>query len=403
MVTDSTPRGSDLAPSAAPRARLRCLYLATFDPTGSTSGTAARGKLFLRAFSAAFETHVLHMGEKHAAGVDRELVEGLPSIRSVPYSPWDYFFFSRTFHQAAVEMIEARGIDFVFADFEKSGLYARLLQRRFGTPYVYNSHNVEYRRYLDFARTKPTRYPFVPYMYWAEKVACRHALFTVAISQQDAVSFARWLPEDRLTVLPCAFDEQVIHPHYEDVVEPRPVVLLVGNYRNAGNRLGALKVFREILPPVVARHPNVLFRFVGKDLPPEIRHPNAEGLDFVDDLLDQYRRATVVIAPIEIGGGIKIKVIEALAAGRFLVATEKAMEGIPSHGLENLRIVPLERFPDAVADAVAARPPKTTANFDPLRRGFGSRTQLAALTQRIETALEAPAGCDRGAPPGPVG
>lgn len=373
----------------SPARMTRCLYLATFDPTGSTTGTATRGRLFLSAFSRAFETHLVHLTEKHRAGIDHDLMDSLATVRSVNHSRTGYFAFSPSLYRAAAEEIQRRHIDFIFADFEKSGLYAYLLHRRFRIPYVYSSHNVEFLRYWDFARTNAARYPFVPYLYAAERIAARNALLTISISDNDARTFSRWVPSDRLAIIPCAFDERIFHPRYEELAQERPVVLLVGNYRNAGNRAGALHLFRTVLPRVLARHPQAIFRFVGKDLPEEIRHANVERLDFVEDLDQQYRRATVVVAPIQIGGGIKIKVIEALAMGRFLVATEKAMEGIPADGIENLRIVPLEQFSEAICEAIAARPARTSRNFELLREGFGSHRQLEALTMRIEDTLQA--------------
>jgi glycosyltransferase involved in cell wall biosynthesis len=367
----------------------RCLYLATFDPTGSTTGTATRGHLFLRAFSRTFETHLVHLTEKHRAGIDHDLMGSLAGVRAVSHSRAGYFAFSPSLYRAAAEEIQRRRIDFIFADFEKSGLYAYLLHRRFRIPYVYNTHNVEFLRYWDFARTNAARYPFVPYLYFAERIAARHAMLTIAISGNDARTFSRWVPPSRLAIIPCAFDERIFHPGYEEVPQERPVVLLVGNYRNAGNRAGALHLYRTVLPQVLARQPQTIFRFVGKDLPEEIRHPNVERLDFVENLELQYRRATVVVAPIQIGGGIKIKVIEALATGRFLVATEKAMEGIPADGIENLRTVPLEQFSESICEALATRPAKTSRNFELLREGFGSHRQLETLTMRIEDSLPA--------------
>jgi hypothetical protein len=53
----------------------------------------------------------------------------------------------------------------------------------------------------------------------------------------------------------------------------------------------------------------------------------------MNNLRGEYKKATIVIAPITIGGGIKIKVIEGLATGRFMIATEKATEAVDQSGL----------------------------------------------------------------------
>ncbi len=361
----------------------RCLYLATFDPTVTATGTAARGHMFLRYFSERFDTHLVYMKEKHGEGKDEALEKRLASAHSVEYSPWRYFVFSQTLYRLAAEVLEQHECDFVFADFEKAGWYASMLARRYGVPYVYNSHNVEYQRYISVARTNPVRYALVPYMYLIERAACRNALFTVAISEPDAQAFRRWVPAEKVAVLPAAFDEETINPHYTEVEPDHPIVLMVGNYRNAGNRDGAYTAYRDILPRVLDQHPDAIFRFIGKDFPSDIRHLNVQAAGFVDDLLAEYAKATVVIAPITLGGGIKIKVVEALASGKTLVTTEKGMEGIDPSGMPNVHVVELDQFPAAINEAIQKRTPKTTDNWDAIADQYGTRGPLSHLADRI--------------------
>jgi glycosyltransferase involved in cell wall biosynthesis len=367
--------------------RKSLLYLATLDPTVSTTGSTVRGRHVLRFLAERHDVHLVHMKEKHTDGRDEALLGRLASYAAVPYSGLDYFLFSRELYREARAVLERERIDFIFADFEKAGLYAALLARRFGKPFFYSSHNVEFRRYLDIGRKQPLRLAFVPYLYVAERTACRGALATFAISESDARSFRPWVPPERVSVLCPAFDEEAIHPFCESVESGPPVVLMVGNYRNTGNREGAYLVRDRILPTVLTRHPQAVFRFIGKDFPPDIRHPNIQEAGFVDDLLQEYRRATLVIAPILVGGGVKFKVIEALASGTFLVATPKAMEGIDSEGLRNLAVVPVEQFADRISQALDLRPGKTAANWERIASGYGIRHQLREMEARIESAL----------------
>jgi len=363
------------------------LYLATFDPTVSATGTATRGKLFLRFFCEHYDTHLVHMKEKDEEGKDKSIVEKLASETTIAYSNFDYFLFSTKFYQAAKMVLQHQPIDFIFADFEKSGWYAYLLSKQFQIPYIYNSHNVEFLRYMDFAKRNALRYPFVPFMYFVERQACKNALFTVAISEQDAKTFRGWVPEKKVLSMPCAFDEKDFHPFYDEITTPDPIVLMVGNYRNPGNREGAYLVREKIFPDVLKKYPNTIFRCVGKGFPEDIRHPNIQPLGFVQDLMTEYRSATVVIVPITIGGGIKIKAIEGLACGKCVISTPKGVEGIDTSELENLTVLPIEKFSKCIVNIISKPVCKTTNNWDKIHKGYGIRHQFSVIKEKIDMAL----------------
>lgn len=362
----------------------KVLYLATFDPTVSSTGTTTRGKYFLKFFSEVFETHLVYMEDSHRDGKDESLIGNLASIESISYSSLDYFLFSRKFYIAAKKVLDKYPIDFMFADFEKSGWYAYLLSQKYSIPYVYNSHNVEFLRYIDFAKRNLLRYPFVPYMYFVEKKACKNALFTIAISEKDAGTFRRWASREKVLVMPCTFDEFIFTPFYEEVKTSVPVVLMVGNYRNPGNREGAYLLHKKIMPTVLKKYPETIFRCIGRDFPDDIQHPSIEVLGFVDDLMDEYKKATLVIVPITIGGGIKIKTIEGLACGRFVISTPKGVEGIDISGLDHLKVLSIEEFSDCIINAIFNRVGKVTRNWDKLVKAYGTRHQLSLIKENLE-------------------
>ncbi|MDQ3849493.1 MAG: glycosyltransferase, partial [Actinomycetota bacterium] len=62
-------------------------------------------------------------------------------------------------------------------------------------------------------------------------------------------------------------------------------------------------------------------------------------------------RATVVVAPITIGGGMRVKVLEALAAGKAVVASPRAAEGVTARAGEEIVVADGDR---ETADAVLA-------------------------------------------------
>ena len=364
------------------RKKPRILYLATFDPTVSATGTSTRGKLFLKFFCANYDTHLVHMREKDADGKDDSLIS-LTSIIPVDYSNISYFLFSPKLYQAATEILQCKPFDLIFADFEKSGWYAYLLSRKFRVPYIYNSHNVEFRRYKDFARRNALRYPLVPYMHFVEKTACKNALFTVAISEEDAKIFKRWVPEEKVLAMPCAFDESIVNPFYKEVRTRYPIILIVGNYRNPGNREGAYLMYKKVLPDVLRKYPETIFRFIGKNFPGDIQHRNIESPGFVNDLMSEYKKATAVVVPIAMGGGIKIKTIEGLACGKFVISTQKGIEGIDISSLVNLKVLAIEQFADCIINVISKPIEKTTRNWNKIEKAYGIKHQLSEIKERI--------------------
>lgn len=364
------------------------LYLATFDPTVRATGTATRGHLFLDRMADQFSVHLVHMTEQDRDGRDASLKDRLASLHRVDHTKLGYFLWSPELYRTAAEVLDRYDCRVIFADFEKAGYYATRLSRKFRVPFIYSSHNVEFRRYLDLARKNPARVPLVPLVYWMERSAVEAATTTIAISERGGEQFRRWTAPDRVRVLPCAFDEEVYHPHYEDPAERdgRSIVLLVGNYRNAGNRQAAEVLLEEIRPAVLREMPETLFRCVGKHFPAELAVDGVEAPGFVEDLRGEYRRASVVAAPVLMGGGIKIKVIEALACGRPIVATEKAFEGISHDNLSNVSVGPIGGMPEAIVRFLDAGAEKTKANWNYLRKHFGTRTQLEQVQELVRQA-----------------
>lgn len=73
--------------------------------------------------------------------------------------------------------------------------------------------------------------------------------------------------------------------------------------------------------------------------------PRVEGIEVigsVDDVADFYEQIDVALAPIRLGGGIKVKLVEAMAFGAPLVTTQFALEGFPPDVLKHATVWELE-------------------------------------------------------------
>ena len=88
----------------------------------------------------------------------------------------------------------------------------------------------------------------------------------------------------------------------------------------------------EILPRLWAINPEVHFAICGYALPDSFRQrwtdPRIEWQGFVPDLRDLQRRSALFFAPLRQGGGSKLKVLEAMAAGLPVVTTAQGSSGL---------------------------------------------------------------------------
>ncbi|HEY5752821.1 MAG TPA: glycosyltransferase family 4 protein [Chthoniobacterales bacterium] len=129
----------------------------------------------------------------------------------------------------------------------------------------------------------------------------------------------------------------------------RPIILFVGSWHSA-NREGARWLIGSVWPLIRALRPDARLRLAGAvvdELSP------AEGVEFlgrVPDLASTYATASLVVAPIRRGSGVKIKVIEALQHHRAVVATPVAADGLEFLG----DALPVAATAGDFADAVIA-------------------------------------------------
>jgi len=146
-------------------------------------------------------------------------------------------------------------------------------------------------------------------------------------SDEDAAVFRREAPHADIEVVPNGVDTGVITPTPlgDDVV-------MTGTFSYPPNYKGARWLAREVWPLVRQEVPAARLRFVGLRGDEVLRDlaslPGITVVGSVPDMRPELARARVAVAPIAIGGGTRIKILEAFAAGRPVVATTIGAEGI---------------------------------------------------------------------------
>jgi glycosyltransferase involved in cell wall biosynthesis len=227
-----------------------------------------------------------------------------------------------------------------------------------GLPSVLTEHEVRRRRKIKRPPSQPRAWPRwafneVDWRRWRSyqrRVWSRFDALQV-FTERDAQAVAMLAPElaNRVWVNPFAVEL----PAPDDLEEEPDTMLFAGNYTHPPNVDAALWLGREIMPRVADLHPSVELSIIGPYAPTEVRGLDGPGVRFlgqVPDLDPLLRRTAVVMAPVRTGGGMRMKVLEAMAHAKPVVTTPRGSEGLAPDGAA----LPLEIGEDAEALAQAA-------------------------------------------------
>ncbi len=173
----------------------------------------------------------------------------------------------------------------------------------------------------------------------------------LVISDHDGDVLRRLDPDIACVTIPAGVDLNELAPGDEP---PQPnTVLWMGALSWAPNRDSFWWFYEQIVPHLVRIVPDVKILVAGSSPPQEIldvRHPNLEVLGFVPDIRDTVRRAAVCVVPLQIGAGIRMKLLEMFAMRKAVVSTSIGAEGLHLVDGEHLLIADA---PEAFARAVA--------------------------------------------------
>jgi glycosyltransferase involved in cell wall biosynthesis len=217
-----------------------------------------------------------------------------------------------------------------------------LLTRQTLPPIFFDLDDIEHVRLIRTIRqlsrwhTRLLNYSYVPALCWGENRAIRLAQRTFVCSELDRSYLTnRWhLPG--IVTIPNAVTIPELPP-----LTSEPTLLFLGSYKYQPNVDAAEFLMKQVWPHVYRAMSKARLIIAGA-WPEKLRSyglaiPGVEFTGFVEDLGGLYRRSRVVCAPVFAGGGTRVKIIEAAAYGKPIIATRIGAEGLEMrHGHELL-------------------------------------------------------------------
>ncbi|MBM3149065.1 MAG: glycosyltransferase, partial [Chloroflexi bacterium] len=255
----------------------------------------------------------------------------------------DHFHTSHSLEQARQHLCND-GYDVVVADEMCMTPYAELAP---DLPRVVSRQKVDHVHYRESATARPWGLEKVLDLVEATKLQryeqAKMPLYQacLACSEKDAQLIRRDAPEVLMVVIPNGVDLSTFVPS-RHLKSRCPTLLYVGAMDYYPNIDAVRFFFRTMYEPLRQAVVNLRVQVVGHTPPPEIRQlaelPGVEVTGSVPDVRPYYEQATVFIVPLRLGGGTRLKIVEAMAMGLPVVSTTIGAEGLDVRPGENILI-----------------------------------------------------------------
>lgn len=364
-------------------ARPRVLFLSQCLPHPPHSGVASRTFNILRQLQVAYDVDLVafsrlsHQADQIARDAAREALQQvaafvaeptpIPNERSKLRGIWDhlrsvltgraytfYQYHSREFAARLHAVLRARKPDLVHVD---SLDFHRWLAELPAVPIACTHHDIESdllrlrARSLD--RTVLRHYMLLQgaRVERLERELCARFALNVVMSDLDALRLRALSPGARTVVVPNGTDTEYFQPNGAVAVSGR--VAFVGPTYSHPNRDAVEFLLRQIWPTVRAADQSATLHLIGRNAPPDQARydvePGVTALGYLADIRQALAAARCCVVPIRIGGGTRLKILDAWAMGKAVVSTAIGCEGLDAVDGENILI---RDTPDAIASAI---------------------------------------------------
>ena len=356
------------------------------------------------------EVHVLAPVDGHVTERERQMQEYCTTLTCCPTDgalleqlrkPWIPHLTaglrSKALQTQLNELVET-GVDTVFVEYTPMSEYARGCD----APTCVGVHNIEYRLIAGMAEDI---FPSPVAAGYAIEAARLFRYESAAYREEWADAYAFLSQDERRTITDRypslaarTFDSPVgvDVSRFEGIRPPdsyptdQPVIVFTGSMSYRPNVDAVCWFVDSILPHVREQFPGATFFIAGKDPVPSVQElsnrPGVTVTGSVERIEPYLVGADVFVGPLRRGGGVKIKLLEALASARPVVTTSIGLRGTALSGGDHVFLADdPKRFATRVCEAL--EDPKRDAICENGHRFVRENYSWETVIDRLETVL----------------
>jgi len=245
--------------------------------------------------------------------------------------------YSKQILDQTVSVLKQSKYDIIHADHTAMIPLALELKKRYSIPIGVRMHNVEWKIWQRYANQLPV-YSSAKYYIQSqanklrthETLLLQNVDIAFPISEVDGTEISQMSPNTKQVIVPAGVNSNEWRSK-PDGIRNQYELILATPWSWKHNLNGALWFIQNVLPLIRNVIPECTLTLIGKNAPPELYKMEQTGvkcLGYVESVIPFYHKASVYVAPLFVGSGVRIKILEAMAAGLPVVATTIAAEGI---------------------------------------------------------------------------
>lgn len=306
-------------------------------------GTGTLVYNFIKYISKNNKVHAL-LSRLHSQHGKIDIVHENVNISYCPRSIFDRFrvlsfLFNPFYFKSAYQIMKNFNSDIIHCEVLWTAFAGIFLKKRFNKPMVLVEHNVEYLKFRSIG--KPAYFTY--FLKEIERIACRYADKVVTLSEIDKRNLVNLygISRDKIEVISPSLDlgifkyteegRKAIRKKY-NMSEENVILTFVGTLESPPNIAAVKHITEKIYPIVIEKYPESKFLIIGRNANhvSKYKEKNMLFTGYLErsDLIDHLSASDIVMVPIDSGSGIRVKILEAAACSRSIIATEKGAEGL---------------------------------------------------------------------------
>ncbi len=267
--------------------------------------------------------------------VNNKIRTAIPNLFSkTPYNISKYY--SKKLESFIYKYFESNKVDVVHIDHLHMSWVIDVIRKISDVPVILREHNLELKimkRYFDEQTNIMLKYyagiqlkKFTSY----EPNQCEKFDSCLMVTEEDEKSILNYNPRIKTKVIPIGVDKKIFDMRKSDIIPYS--IFHIGSLEWQPNYDGLLWFIKNVYPTIVEKFPMTKLYVYSKGTERlKISNKQKENIiirGYVDNIWEEVLDKQVLIVPLSVGSGMRVKIVEMLAAGQLIVSTSIGKEGI---------------------------------------------------------------------------